>query len=347
MNMNVFDLAIKEGFSHHDAQKCQKAFDELWEQKTINRKPVPEPSAYIVGGQPGAGKSDLLKLAAKEVNHNIIIINPDEYRVFHPRYEEIQRQYGDDASKHTGLFSGRMANFIRDKAISEKYNFAIEGTFRREEIPLAMVEQCKNAGYKTNILIKTCPQKESWENGCLQRYNRMKEFGKIFKNEEYPRFVEKSFHDSVVKVLPERVVSVYEKTKSDINSFRVFSREGLIFNSELDRGNVLHNRVNNEINREPNTFMLTFSYEDKKQPDKLLMRINGVDGREYLNDHPETLSILLKNKTLLNYSDELQSCLLTNDFNKDLLKNMTINNDGQVITQQLTQAKQNEYEFCL
>lgn len=344
MKMNVFDLAIKEGFSTEDAKKCQQAFNDLWEQKTIDTKPVLEPSAYIVGGQPGAGKSDLLKLAEKEVNSNIIIINPDEYRVFHPKYDEIQQQYGDEASKHTGLFSGRMANLIRDKAINEKYNFAIEGTFRREEIPLSMVEQCKKAGYKTNILIKTCPQKESW-NGCLQRYNLMKEIGKIFKNEEYPRFVEKSFHDSVVKVLPERVVSVFEKTKSDINSFRVFSREGLIFNSELDRENVLYSRVNNEINREPNTFMLTFSYEDKKQPDKLLMRINGVDGREYLKVHPETLSILLKNKSLLNYSDELQSCLLTDNFNKGLLKDMTINKDGQLINQ--LQSSKNESEFCL
>lgn len=35
------------------------------------------------------------------------------------------------------------------------------------------------------------------------------------------------------------------------------------------------------------------------------MRINRVDGREYLNDYPETLSILLKSKSLSNYSEEL------------------------------------------
>ena len=106
--------------------------------------------------------------------------------------------------------------------------------------------------------------------------------------------MEKSFHDSFVDVLNERVVSVFEKTKSDINSFRIFSGEGLIFNSELDWENVYGNQVSNEINREPNTFLLTFSYVEKTQPNKLLMRINGVDGREYLNDHPETLSIIVK-----------------------------------------------------
>lgn len=77
------------------------------------------------------------------------------------------------------------------------------------------------------------PQKESC-NSCLQRNNKMKDARSLFKNEEYPRFVEKSFHDSFVDVLNERVVSVFEKTKSDINSFRIFSGEGLIFNSELD-----------------------------------------------------------------------------------------------------------------
>lgn len=57
----------------------------------------------------------------------------------------------DEASKHTGLFSGKMANFIRDKVISEKYNFAIEGTFRREEIPFSTVEQCKAVSYEQYI----------------------------------------------------------------------------------------------------------------------------------------------------------------------------------------------------
>jgi len=52
-----------------------------------------------------------------------------------------------------------MANLIKDKAISEKYNFVIEGTFRREEIPLSIVKQCKDASYKINLLIKTCPKK--------------------------------------------------------------------------------------------------------------------------------------------------------------------------------------------
>lgn len=68
----------------------------------------------------------------------------------------------------------------------------------------------------------------------------------------------------------------------------------MIFNSELDSEHVLYNRLNNDINREPNTFILTFSCEDKKQSDKLLMRINGVDDLGNLNNHPETLHIFLK-----------------------------------------------------
>lgn len=59
-----------------------------------------------------------------------------------------------------------------------------------------------------NILIKTYPQKESWKNGYLQGYNLMKEIGKIFKNEKYPRFVEKYFHDSVVNVLAKRIKKI-------------------------------------------------------------------------------------------------------------------------------------------
>lgn len=57
-----FDLAIKEGFSPTDDKKCQRAFDYIWTQSVKNAKPILEPSVYILGGQPGAGKSDLFKL---------------------------------------------------------------------------------------------------------------------------------------------------------------------------------------------------------------------------------------------------------------------------------------------
>lgn len=155
-----------------------------------------------------------------------------------------------------------------------------------------------------HVLIKTCPQKESWKS-CLSRYNDMKEMKEKFPNAApYPRYVKKEFHDLVVSTLSTNVKAVFEKSKAD--TFQVFSREGQIFNSLIDDSNDLFSRVDKEINREPGTLNISFSYENEDQ-NKLTMRINSVDSKDYISSHPDVMDILQKNKLLSQYSDELAS----------------------------------------
>ena len=56
------------------------------------------PRVVILGGQPGAGKSNLIKLAQQEIfkGCSVAIINGDDYREAHPHSKQIlkaQEQY--------------------------------------------------------------------------------------------------------------------------------------------------------------------------------------------------------------------------------------------------------------
>jgi len=42
------------------------------------------------------------------MNGNVIVVNGDEYRSFHPRYKQICAQYGIDSPAHTAAGGGRM-----------------------------------------------------------------------------------------------------------------------------------------------------------------------------------------------------------------------------------------------
>ena len=121
---------------------------QIWEHSTHQGKILPssrKPLGYVLGGQPGSGKSVLTETIKKN-NKNIISINGDEYRSWHPYFSEIQNTYGKDSSKITAKFAGKVTEALIKKAIKEKYNVVIEGTFRTAETPLKTLKDLKENG---------------------------------------------------------------------------------------------------------------------------------------------------------------------------------------------------------
>ena len=96
---------------------------QIWEHSTHQGMILPssrKPLGYVLGGQPGSGKSVLTETIKKN-NKNIISINGDEYRSWHPYFSEIQKTYGKDSSKITAKFAGKVTEALIKKAIKEKY----------------------------------------------------------------------------------------------------------------------------------------------------------------------------------------------------------------------------------
>lgn len=76
-------MAIVGEFSEQDVNKTiHKIFDSLKKEKLT----VKQPQAYILGGQPGAGKTFLQDELLKKLGENAIAINGDEYRKFIPNH---------------------------------------------------------------------------------------------------------------------------------------------------------------------------------------------------------------------------------------------------------------------
>ncbi|MBO7081996.1 MAG: zeta toxin family protein [Neisseriaceae bacterium] len=204
-------------------------FQDIWRdllRKYPNAKPCVNPQGFVLGGQPGAGKSNLLEKIANHLDGNVLIINADEFRRYHPQFDEIQAQYGDDAPKYTAKFSGKMAEQILNNALTEHYNIAIEGTFRTAQTPLNTLDLMKSHGYKTAVHIQTCPKSLSWQS-TIKRYDAMIKAGMT------PRAVDKAHHDLVCDRLPENADIVYQSGKAD--EFQVYSRNSLIFDGRTTK----------------------------------------------------------------------------------------------------------------
>lgn len=217
-------------------------FRHLWNDLISEQQvsPVKSPKGFVLGGQPGAGKSNLVGIIRQELNRNVLIINGDEFRRYHPNFDGIQEQYGIDFPKHTAAFSGHMTERVIEKALREGYNISVEGTFRTTETPMRTLEKLREHGYETAVYIQTAPLEVSWQS-TLERYHAMELLG------ETPRATPKEHHDLVVKLLPQNADAVFLSGKADV--FKVYSREGLIFDSRVQFQEMPSVAIDHELHR--------------------------------------------------------------------------------------------------
>lgn len=201
----------------NDEELVKKTFDLAWkdtlEKYRTNPTSQTVPCGYVLGGQPGAGKSFLNGLANEKCHKNIVVINGDDFRKYHPDYDEFQRRYGKNSPKYTASFAGKMTEAILNKAIEKHYNIVIEGTFRTSETPIKTLSKMKENGYRTEVMIQTCSKELSWKS-CQERYYAMQKVDEIIGTNE-ARWTDKNHHDLVCENLAKNIKTVIESEKAD------------------------------------------------------------------------------------------------------------------------------------
>lgn len=209
-------------FDYDVEADIERKFPLIWASLLAENavQAVEKPLAILLGGQPGAGKSFGTLQMSRKLDFNLLIINGDEFRPYHQFYHEIYQQYGKESAKYTAEFTGKMVQKIRDEAIKQRFNLLIEGTFRTADIPLRELENFKQHGYQTAVLICTCPKETAWK-------STLKRAEEQAKNRIQPRYVAREHFDLVVGVLADNAVAVLTQGQPD--SFEVYSRQKKLF----------------------------------------------------------------------------------------------------------------------
>ena len=184
--------------------------NKLWDRiSSRNLTSQQFPKAYMIGGQPGAGKTRSTEKLEEQYDYNILKIDMDDYRKRHPNFKEINEVYGKEASLYTNKFAAEVRDAIMKRALDNKYNVIIDGTMKNHTLAEKQINQLEKAGYNIETRIYTCSKETSWSD-VNERYNEMLKAGQI------PRYVPKEFHDSVLTELPKTIDKLYQSGKIKI-----------------------------------------------------------------------------------------------------------------------------------
>ena len=244
--------------SYVSPEAKSKLINLIWEriqieQPNLSSKVIPK--AYMIGGQPGAGKSTSTEALVKEFNNNILKIDMDDYRKSHPNYEQINQVYGKEASLYTNKFAAEVRDVIMKRALDNKYNVIIDGTMKNHTLAEKQINQLEKAGYSIETRIYTCSKELSLQS-IENRYQKAIIQGQI------PRYVPKEFHDSVLTELPKTIDKLYQSGK--IKIVEVYNRQEKLYDSRIDKG-LPSVSIQNEINKNENK--LSQDHSVKSQDD--------------------------------------------------------------------------------
>ena len=138
-------------------------------------KPASQPVAVIFGGQPGAGKSAAVDAAMREMERRegAVRIEGDEFRLYHPCYEELMERDDRIAAFYTDRDTGRWIEKAIAEGKTQRVNLVIEGTMRDGDKVAATMESLRAAGYVIDARALAVNFRLS-EQGILQRYEKQK-----------------------------------------------------------------------------------------------------------------------------------------------------------------------------
>ncbi|WP_338986821.1 zeta toxin family protein [Fusobacterium polymorphum] len=201
-------------------EEFQKAFQQILKFYKSRYSSQENPKAFLLGGQPGAGKSALENMI--NIENKYVSISGDDYRKFHPLYDKLNKIYGKDASKYTQKWSGEMVEYLLKEARKEKWNVILEGTLRKAELPIREAKDFKENGYSVELYLVAVKPEKSYL-ATLQRYEEMIVRCRI------PRMTPKEHHDLVVNNIGNNLEIIYNSKAFD--NIKLFDRENnLLYN---------------------------------------------------------------------------------------------------------------------
>ena len=211
------------------------------------KNPVQKPIAVIIGGQTGAGKGGLINYSKKIFkDSNVVIINGDEIRLFHPKSEEIARIYPELYTKVTSQDSNLWTKKLFRELRKKRFNIIFEGTMKNNIIATEAITELQQLGYIIIVRGLAVGDLES-RISILERYEKQ------VNQNGWGRLVIAEQHNETYIGMPETINYIEQENKYDI--LEIFSRGenpekpiNIYLKYDLDKKEDIINVINEKTN---------------------------------------------------------------------------------------------------
>ena len=211
--MNREEILKKYKLTNEEHEQYYQTIKRIY---TGGKTPVENPIAVIIGRQTGAGKSGIIGYSTKMfTDENVIIINSDEIKPFHPQSEEIAKLYPDMYTVITDQESNTWTSQLFEELRREKYNIIFEGTMKNNRIADESITELEKLGYTVVVRgIATCDLESRMS--ILERYE-----GQV-TTKGWGRLVTIDHHNQTYVGMPNTIEYIENTGKYDI--LEIFSR---------------------------------------------------------------------------------------------------------------------------
>ncbi|QNR97713.1 zeta toxin family protein [Stenotrophomonas sp. 169] len=196
------------------------------EERLAAATSLDSPKAIILGGQPGAGKGGLARAASSELRGDVIAIDPDALREFHPDVDRFREQNPYQWSGRTHMDASGWADEALGAASDAKKNLIFDTTLSNGEWASdSLIKGLQEKGYQVEVRVVASPKLES-ELGVDQR------FTDSLDRNGFGRHVPQAARDAIYEKTPASLDFIHTRTHVPI---RIFNREGeQLYDSRTD-----------------------------------------------------------------------------------------------------------------
>ncbi|SDY89602.1 Predicted ABC-type ATPase [Lysobacter sp. yr284] len=174
------------------------------------------PKAVFLAGQPGAGKGSLARAARTELKGDVVTVDPDELRGYHPWVKTFRNERPYTWADDTHSDASRWSKELRAATIDGRKNIVIDTTLGNRESAAELIKELQAKGYDVEIRAMAAHRLES-ELGVDSRFTGG------FAKDGYGRYVPENVRAEVYEKLPDNLDHVRTETGVPV---RIYSRSG-------------------------------------------------------------------------------------------------------------------------
>ena len=225
-------------------EQYKSAYQQIKNNITKNKTRVECPVAIVLGGQPGAGKSNIYQIARRRFSNNLVELDCDAFRIYHPYYEQIKLIFEKEDGAKTNPFVFRAVDTLVEELSDEKYNLIIESSLNRSKTAINNGKILPPKGYEVELHVMATNKEVSWQGTINRYYEEMRRTGK-------PRAIPKNFHDQVVSNICNSLDEV--KQSGLMSNILIFDRTQTCLynmrdNKDIEPSVLLDHIINGKLN---------------------------------------------------------------------------------------------------